>query len=426
MVSQKILLTSIGTRGDVEPFLAVGELLHKLGYEVSYSFPAQFSELVPNSINHYPLSSKIIELIESKEGRLVMGKSSLWAKLKALLYLFKKGQKVNKTLVKEQLNAIQLGKPDLIIHNSKCSYPTLWGLHNKKPTILMSPVPYFLHYVKGHAHIGFNKDYGSMVNKLTYSISNYGLAKTIFDAQDVLPQKTKYSKSLIKKTLLAKKIIFSISPALFSRPDYWPNNAQVLGFHKRKSITITSVPDGLKDFLITYPKAVFITFGSMVNTDPEGISKCFFSALNALDIPTVVNIAAGGLVRLHEYENNSNFIFIDTIPYDWIMSRVYATIHHGGSGTTHTALQHGCPTLIIPHVIDQFSWNDIVYKVGAGPKGIPIKKLPSPHIKALIYDLYHNTGYKEAAANISNQMSSVSQKESLIEFIEQEFPRESL
>ena len=51
-----------------------------------------------------------------------------------------------------------------------------------------------------------------------------------------------------------------------------------------------------------------------------------------------------------------HILFVNNIPYDWIFGNMYAVVHHGGSGTTHTALKNGRPGLIIPHIVDQFYW----------------------------------------------------------------------
>ena len=297
----KILLTSIGTRGDIEPFLAIGEILERKGHQVVWSFPEQFAAIIPKNARFHPLSPKVIELIESEEGRALMGKASWWEKLKALLYLYKEGQKINKELIVQQFEIVNVEVPDLIIHNVKCSYPTLWGLEQNKPTILVSPVPFFMHYVKGHAHIGFNINLGKVLNKMTYRLSNYGLTKTIYDGQKWLPKKYNYPKSVIREQLLNKKIIFTISPALFLRPHYWPKNAQVLGFHERDKLMQWKPDQTLEDFLNRNDKIVFLTFGSMVNSDPENTSRLIYQSLKELNVPTIVNIASGGLVELPEF-----------------------------------------------------------------------------------------------------------------------------
>lgn len=83
----KIFLHSLGTRGDVEPFLAIGSKLQKMGHEVVYTFPEQFKNLCPSNARFYPLNRSFIELIESPEGKTVMGKASWPAKLNSDLPL---------------------------------------------------------------------------------------------------------------------------------------------------------------------------------------------------------------------------------------------------------------------------------------------------------------------------------------------------
>ena len=414
----KILLTSIGTRGDIEPFLSLGEILRRKGHQIVFSFPEQFQDIIPQNSQFHALSSKVIELIESEEGKALMGKASLWKKAKSLLYLYREGQKTNKKLIVQQFEIVKVEKPDLIIHNVKCSYPTLWGLEHDKPTVLLSPVPYFMHYVKGHAHIGFNKSFGVFFNKLTYKLSNFGLTKTIYDGQKWLPKNYSFRKSVIQNKLLSKKIIFSISPALFPRPDYWPKNAQVLGFHERDKRRPWEPDKSLEHFLNRNDKIVFLTFGSMVNTDPELTSSILYESLKEHQIPTIVNIASGGLVELPEFKTNKNFHFVHTIPYEWIFKKVYAVIHHGGSGTTHMALKYGCASLIIPHIIDQFAWNDRIQKLGAGPKGISVNKLNASNIKERIGSLYSEDCFKQNAEKISSDMQTENMEGKLLEFIE--------
>jgi UDP:flavonoid glycosyltransferase YjiC (YdhE family) len=220
-----------------------------------------------------------------------MGKAGFWKKIKALLFLYRAGQKVNRELIVEQFKSVSDENPDLIIHHAKCSYPTLWGLEHNKPTILLSPVPFFMHQVKGHAHIGFSNSIGEGFNKLSYKLSNYGLTKIIYDGQNYLPEKYRFTKSVIQEKLLAKKIIFAISPALFPRPDYWPENSQVLGFRERDNLKHRNTDESLLDFLNRNDKIVFLTFGSMVNANPEQTSELLYRVLNELNIPTIVNTA---------------------------------------------------------------------------------------------------------------------------------------
>jgi UDP:flavonoid glycosyltransferase YjiC (YdhE family) len=62
-------------------------------------------------------------------------------------------------------------------------------------------------------------------------------------------------------------------------------------------------------------------------------------------------------------------------------------VHHGGSGTTHSALQFERPQLILPHIADQFLWNKLIHKSGIGPLGFPIKKFTSARFEEKVLEL---------------------------------------
>lgn len=414
----KILFISIGTRGDIEPFLAIGEILHNKGNEVIYSFPAQHSELVPKGFNFFPLSPKFIELIESEEGKIMMGgKMGMISKIKALYKLYKKGKAINKLLVKEQYEIIEQNKPDRIIYNSKCNYPLIWSVKNNKKSIMISPVPFLLHYVEGNAHIGFNGNYGKFINKLTYQLANFSLVKLIKETSQNIPERVNLSRREIKKALFEENLIFTISPSLFPKPKNWPSNVRVLGYNQVSKKKEWKPSQKLIDFLAVNEKVLFLTFGSMVNPNPNETSHLLLDTLNKLKIPTLVNTASGGLVKLEEFKNNPLFYFVESIPYEWAFQKVYGVVHHGGSGTTHLALKNGCATLIIPHIIDQYGWNTLVDNLGAGPKGPSVKNLSKKKIEPLLSDLVVNKTYKLRVQKIAIEMNNEYLKEELYEFI---------
>ena len=105
--------------------------------------------------------------------------------------------------------------------------------------------------------------------------------------------------------------------------------------------------------------------------------------------------------------------FVAQVPYDWIFPKIYAVVHHGGSGTTHTALKHGCASMIIPHIIDQFVWNKLVADLGAGPKGVRIDKINADRLEPKILELMNNSGYKDRAGEVSRQMATENFEEDL-------------
>ena len=92
------------------------------------------------------------------------------------------------------------------------------------------------------------------------------------------------------------------------------------------------------------------------------------------------------------------------VPYDWFFPRMYAVIHHGGSGTTHLAIKYGCATMVIPHFIDQFVWDKVISELGVGPKGIKVSRMTKKNLEPKFLELLSNMSYKERSERIGNQM----------------------
>lgn len=414
----KILLASIGTRGDMEPFLAIGEKLVKQGHHITYLFPEQYLTLVPEGLHKVGMSRKFVELVESEEGKVIMGgKIGFLKKIKSYYRLYKVGMKINHEMYREQFECIESQQPDLILHHPKCLYPLVWRMKYSKKTIMISPVPYVVHKVKSKPNLGFGKPWFRWWNEFTYELGNYGIIKTLYDEQSSVPENPQFTKADIKKVLLEGRMIYTISPSLFHRENYWHEGVQVLGYHERNKTINWTPEEGLLRFLERHPKIILLTFGSMVNPDPENNSQMLYEVFNQLGIPVLVNTAGGGLVKSGSLQNHENFYFVDQLPYDWIMKRVYGVVHHGGSGTTHSGIKNGCATLILPHIIDQYVWNDVVFQKGVGPKGIALKDITKSQFERLLSDLWNDDAYRKKAEILAKKMQNEDMEETLLSFI---------
>ena len=412
-----IILISIGTRGDMEPFVSIGEILKEKGHRVICAFPEQYREIAEESnLAFASLGSKFIDLLDSDDGRAAMGGSgSGFSKFIAYVRLAMHQTEVNKELVNKQYELIEGEKPDRVVYNGKAVYPMIWELKNRGKTIFISPVPY-MHYAKGHTHVAFNSNFGTVLNKLSFSLAHFGMVTTIMITRRWLKITEKISRKDILTILRNNKSIYTISPSLFSRPGNWNENLKVLGCHERKKTFNWQPDNALADFIERHNKILFITFGSMINPEPEKKTKIILDILERNKIPAIINTASGGLIKPVKSDTELTH-FVSQIPYDWIFPRIYGVIHHGGSGTTHLALKYGCATMIIPHIIDQFVWNKIISDLGAGPKGIKIGKITRKNLEPKILELINNNSYKKKASQIENLMEKEDLKEELYNFI---------
>lgn len=410
----KFLLIAIGSRGDVEPFLAAGELLRKNGHEVTCQFPEQFRELALKSeLKFEGLTPDFLDMLYSKDGKMVMGGAgAALEKIGAFYRVYRKSLGINKRMLSQQYELINQLNPDRIIYSSKATYPVVWENINPGKSINLSPIPYLIHFVKDHGHIGFNGDYGEFLNGLTYKLTNFFLAKNIIDSTKEYQSEFGVTPKEIKDSLLTKRMVYSISPVFFPNQNYWPSNVSVEGYHERKQTPSWTPSLELEKFIESHSKIMFVTFGSMTNPEPEKKTQIILDVLSKNQIPAIINVAAGGLVIPENYDNRL-FHFVTQIPYEWLLPKMYAIMHHGGSGTTHLAVKYGCASMIIPHIMDQHIWNDLNVKLGVGPKGIPITKLSVPKLEPLIQKLWSDSSYSDCAIQKQAEMKSENLEEDL-------------
>lgn len=404
---------SAGSRGDIEHFLAIEELLRDKGHEIVCAFSEEFENLVDDSNARFVSLGPFSNFIESDEFKMAMGgKGSIFKKIPHYMKLDMEG---NKDFYTRQHKIIEEENPDRVIFNWIATYPLIWGIKNPNKTILISPAPCYIHYVKNHTEMIFHgNNYGAFLNKLTYFMTNFIWSMFWKGGYDDIDDSEKIIKKLTRKqvhnALLSGKIIYTISPSIFPKHDYWPDNAHVLGYHERTDMSDQHINDDLNCFMSKHDKVLLVTLGSMSNPEPEENTEIFLDVLQKHRIPAIINTASGGLIEPTEYDTDLIY-FVKYVPYDWILPKVQGIIHHGGSGTTHLALKYGCPSMLIPHMIDQYVWNNIVSDLGAGPKGIGISKLKKQNLEPKLLDLFKNQSYKTKAMQISEEMK----KEDFIE-----------
>jgi UDP:flavonoid glycosyltransferase YjiC (YdhE family) len=403
----------------MEPFLAIGEILKERGQQVVCAFPEQFRKLAEDAnVEFASLGADYIEMLDSDVGKAALGGGG--SGLTQFIANLKLGQfqtDINKALIHRQHEIIESEKPDRVLYNGKAIYPIIWGLENEGKNILICPLPY-MHYVRNHSHVAFNRNLGPFLNKRTYALADFGLTMTLRMSAKWLNISQYVTRTKLSAALRSNKAIYTISPALFSRPDYWHENLQVLGFHERCKTTNWQPDIDLVEFLEKHKnnRILLITFGSMTNPEPEEKTKIIIEILERNKIRAIINTASGGIIKPDHYDAEQiHFAF--QIPYDWIFPKVYGVVHHGGSGTTHLGLKYGCATLIIPHIIDQFVWNRIVDQLGVGPKGIKIGKMTTKDLEPHMLQLVNNPSYKKKAQQIAGQMEKEDFREAIYQAI---------
>lgn len=159
-------------------------------------------------------------------------------------------------------------------------------------------------------------------------------------------------------------MVYGVSPNLLPIPADWPANVYLCGqwLAPRPS---WMPPPSLTDFLAAGEAPVYIGFGSMTGFDNARLLDALIQAMNgrrALFHPGWSGIDLKGLP--------DNFLGIGDTPHDWLFPRTAAVIHHGGSGTSHSAARSGVPSIVTPFAGDQFFWAERLRLAGVAPAAV--------------------------------------------------------
>lgn len=388
---KKILLISLGSRGDMEPFLALGEALLQQGHTIGFCFPAQFESLAKEvSPNFFPQDARFLDLVNRPEVRQILGQvGSLTSRLISGISLSKEIKPIQEQLIFDQETAVNAFQPDEIIFHIKCIYPVFWKLHHGGSIRLLSPMPCTMHPVYHEPHIGFGNPKSKFWNVFTYKIAHWALVqKSIlgYGKRFLNERGIKLGANAVLRFLRNDLIVeYPISQKLFKKPPYWPENAQITEFRERNKQQFYREDPALLQFLQKNPHPIFVSFGSMLNANPAQVGLDLLSIAEEHRMALIVNTSWGGIVLP---ERGSEMIFeVADIPYDYIFPKVKAVLHHGGSGTTHSALRCNKIQAIVPHIGDQFFWNRAVSNSGQGVIGFPINEWSKQNAERLILQL---------------------------------------
>lgn len=374
----KVMLMSLGSRGDMEPFLAKAEELLKEDHEVALCMPAQFEGLASEvDATWFAMDRAFLDLIESPDVQKITGQiGSPLSRLRTILRLMRNTKGIQQQLIRDQKRAVDAFQPDRIVFHIKCIYPAMLGANGECDVALLSPIPCMIHPISEEPHIGFGKPRGAWWNRLTYRLANrVMIRKNILDFGGELARE--WGMSLDHETLSSfflegLPMEVATEPQLFPRPTEWPDHVRMTGFRERnKARHWTPEPD-FEAFLNANPKPLYVGFGSMINGRPREVGRAIVDAAQAVGVPVVLNASWGG-IELDDVPSHA--FLVEDVPFDWLFGRVRAVVHHGGSGTTHSALRFGLPQLIVPHIADQHFWARCIQRQGLGPQGFPIKDL---------------------------------------------------
>ncbi|KAI0537387.1 putative sterol glucosyltransferase [Xylaria digitata] len=416
-VRLNIVIQVIGSRGDVQPFVALGNELQKHGHRVRLATHNVFDTFVRSAgLEFYPVGGDPVELMA-----YMVRNPGLIPNMKSMRAgdIQKKRRMMGEIFNNCWLSCIEPDPvssipfvADAIIANP----PSFAHVHCAQalsiPVHLMFTMPWSTTTAFPHplANIRVGGNSGTSphtANALSYSVVEFltwqGLGDIVNEWRDTLDMgPVVFSEGPYLAETLKIPVTYCWSPAIVPKPADWGPHIDVCGFFFREPVAY-SPPQELDQFIRSGPPPIYIGFGSIVIDDPQRMSTMILEAIRITGVRALISRGWSNLGGAA----TKNVMYLGDCPHEWLFQHVATVIHHGGAGTTACGLLNGQPTTIVPFFGDQLFWGERVAASGAGPKPIPQQSLTVDNlVEAIRLCLKPET--REAAQRIAAKMKAES------------------
>lgn len=189
----------------------------------------------------------------------------------------------------------------------------------------------------------------------------------------------------------------------------WDPRYQFTGFWRERHLPEWQPPQDLLNFLGAGPPPLVVTMGSMMMFDPQRLARLMIDALRASGQRGVIvgawsglDLAASGL-----QDQSANQIWaIREAPYDWLFPRASCVIHHGGVGTVAAVLAAGVPSIILPQVLCQLHFGQMLQAQNLAAAVIAPDQLGSQGLARAITSALGDSRYRSAARQWQEKMAA--------------------
>lgn len=393
-----ILVHTLGTQGDIQPFVALGIALQAAGHRVAICTAEGFRPFIEaHGIGYAYLNNGILDFMQAQAGQAALeGRGNM-------IELIRAARPIMRRSMEEEWQAAQAVRPDVMIYHPK----SLGAQHVAEklgiPAFLALPLPFYTPTAAFPNPVFGRLRLGGWFNRLSYRPMAWATAMYAGDINAFrvntlgLPKRPRFASPTTTADGRPVPILFAYSPSVLPVPPDYPPHAHVTGYWFLDRDPAWQPAPELARFLASGPPPVYIGFGSMGGTDAARRTEVALGALARSGMRGVIASGWGGLAAADVPETVH---VIPSAPHDWLFERVAAVVHHGGAGTTAAGLRAGRPTVICPFIADQPFWGRIVHDAGLGPAPIPQKRLTVERLAAAIAAAAGDAGMAERAARM--------------------------
>lgn len=382
----KVLIMTLGTRGDVQPFVALGRGLLAAGHEVVLTAPHRFAGFVAgHGVPFAGVDDGPMRLMDDVANTDVIegGMRARLRQARTMPSMF--------TQVLEDCWAVASqgagAGADVVVHNGQI----IAGQHVAEalgvPALLALPIPMFVPTKQfPWPGVDFPGWLPAVANRATFlgmkaPAAMFGRVVDRWREHTLgLPRRRGRHDPVRRPDNGPTPVLHAFSPAVLPPPPDWSDSVITTGYWVLPP-SGDALPGRVEDFLNAGAPPVFVGFGSMSGRDPQRSTAEVLEAARRARTRLVIGTGWGGLA---DSTSSDDVLMVDEVDYQQLFPRVSAVVHHGGAGTSGAAFAAGRPQVVCPFAVDQPFWARLAQQRGVAPAPVPQRHLAASRLATAI------------------------------------------
>ncbi len=398
----RITVVAAGSRGDVQPYVALGKGLRTAGYHVRILTSEDFAELVSGAgLEFGSIGTSIEQMLQSEAWRGVAESRNF------LAILSRMRQEMRRRAQDLAANMPALFDGTDLILAGMGGFTGAFSIAEKLRIPVIQAYVFPITPTRSFASpLTPGLPFGKVLNPLSFRLMRQMLWQSS-KAGDVA---TRRALGLPSGSFWGPygafqqqrmPLLYGYSPQVLPRPADWDALTHVTGYWFLDPAADWSPPADLVDFLNAGTPPVYIGFGSMGSRNPEESAQL---ALRALALAGQRGVIAAGWGGMSQTDLPDSVYMLRAIPHSWLFPHMAAVVHHGGAGTTAAGLRAGVPSIVVPFMGDQPFWGRTVAALGVGPAALPRRKLTAEQLAQAISTTISDQTMRQRAAALGERI----------------------
>lgn len=369
------LVAAWGTRGDVQPSLALASALRGRGHRVVLAAPAGAGDdarrlgVAFEALGDDPLGWFNTDPSRRRRNPLRAGR--------AFVEMFR-------SQVRPQFDTLLAlsERVDAVVGQGMMYAAASVAEHRDVPYHYLCPNPFML---RSSAHPPIGVPFANpprWVNRVAwaqfsafYRFSFRGLINERRDALGLAPISSAHTH-----VFNADRAILCVDPELYPPPPDSPSSRAAVGALHLK--TDGQLDPSTERFLAAGKPPVYVGFGSMTDPDPAVTTTLIVDATRAAGRRVIIACGWAGLGA--NLAGEPDVHVVDTVDHAALFPRVAVVVHHGGVGTASAAARDGVPQVVVPHAYDQPASGHQLLRAGVAAASIPRRRLTVDRLAAAL------------------------------------------